>query len=140
MPAIVKLSGRDSKHGGRQKMKVTGLVLLSCIASSTPCMGLSHTEKTFLLKSLDDDNVVVPKGKIWEIRGLRPYESEKGIGTADIYIDGAIFIGHNRAYTIDGKFDICINEKQTSSIWLLEGTKIRIGDSRGKLVVIEHSD
>ncbi|MDQ6630408.1 MAG: hypothetical protein M3Y82_01460, partial [Verrucomicrobiota bacterium] len=57
------------------------------------------------------DPVFVPKGKIWKLEKLSPYISEKGIGTADVYVTGQICVGGKKDYTLYGKFDVLINEK-----------------------------
>src|SRR5689334_13915331 len=85
-----------------------------------------------------DGKVKVPQQRIWKIEGLRPYESEKGVGTADLYIDGQILVGSDNAYTVQGKFDICINRKQTSALWVLEDSEVQVGDSRDVVTIREY--
>ena len=80
----------------------------------------------------------VPAKRIWKIEKLSPYQSEKGIGTADLYINGQLFIGQDRAYTVFGKFDITINTKQSSPIWVLEDSEVQVGDSRGRVSIKEY--
>lgn len=89
------------------------------------------------IESKLDAPLTVPAGRYWRIQELKPYESEKGIGTADLYIDGQILIGSNTAYSISGKFDISINKIQTSAIWILGNSKVKVGDSRQTIVVDE---
>ena len=92
--------------------------------------------KTVRLAS-GQDAATVPDGRAWKIEGLSPYKSENGVGTADLYIDGQVFIGSNKAYTVSGKFDVVIANKQSSPLWILGGSKVRVGDSRGSLVAKE---
>jgi hypothetical protein len=82
--------------------------------------------------------VVVPAGRIWKVDGLRPYESEKGIGTADLYIDGQVFLGPDQDLTVSGQFNISLSRKQHFPLWILEDSKVRVGDSRGQLTVREY--
>ena len=92
--------------------------------------------RQFTLTTLDGECKVPPE-RIWKIEGLAPYKSEKGVGTADLLIHGEIFIGKDRGYTINGNFDIIINQVQTSPIWVLGDSTVAVGDSRGKVVMTE---
>ena len=83
---------------------------------------------------------VVPAGRVWKIERLSPCESERGVGTSDFYIEGAAQIGENRGYNLNGKFEITLSANQPSPLWLLAGSKITMGDSRGKVVVQEYPD
>lgn len=78
---------------------------------------------------------VVPTGVLWRISRLEPYRSERGFGTADLYINGQVLVGGDKDYTISGEFDISINNAQQFPIWVLSGTTIEVGDSRGKLAI-----
>ena len=81
---------------------------------------------------------VVPEGKIWKVTGLAPYESERGVGTADLYIDGQIWIGESKAYNISGKLEILINSRQDNPIWIIGGSSVHRGDSRDPFDVEEY--
>lgn len=82
----------------------------------------------------------VPENHIWKISGLSPYVSERGVGTADLYVKGQVQVGESRAYTMYGEFDILINEPQTSPIWVLAGSSLSVGDSRQRVRVEECLD
>jgi hypothetical protein len=71
---------------------------------------------------------------------MKPYESETGIGTADLYIDGQVQIGEDRGYTIYGKFDFTLGRKQRIPLWILEDSKVSVGDSRKTLIVQDFED
>lgn len=79
----------------------------------------------------------VPEGMMWKVSGLSPYESETGVGTADFYIEGSIWVGERKSYNMAGTFDVLINETQDFPIWILEGSTVRVGDSRQSLEVEE---
>jgi hypothetical protein len=74
---------------------------------------------------------------MWKVEGVRPYESKKGIGTADLYIEGQILIGD---FTVYGKFDLLLNRPQEFPLSILAGSKVEVGDSREQLVVKEDMD
>ena len=95
--------------------------------------------KTITLTN-SNGTVAVPEGRTWKVYGLSPYVSEKGIGTADLYIDGQIMVGKSKDYTVYGKFDISINKPQQFPLWILSGSKVSVGDSRQKLVITEFKD
>lgn len=108
-------------------------LLLSCTAASAVEPG----PKEITLTNFDGD-YVVPAGRIWRLDGLPPQkESEKGISTADIYIDGQVFVGDEKDLSLYGKFDISVNVTQRSPIWILEGARVRVGDSRARIVLKE---
>lgn len=86
------------------------------------------------------ESYVVPDGRIWKIDGLHPYKSERGIGTADVYIEGQVYIGEDKDYSLYGTFDLLISRLQKFPVWLVAGTKIGVGDSRGQIVVKEYTD
>lgn len=90
--------------------------------------------------TLGDGSYVVPKGHVWKVSGLTPYESETGVGTADLYIDGQVQIGEDRGYTIYGKFDFSLGRKQRVPLWILEDSKVGVGDSRKTLTVQDFVD
>jgi hypothetical protein len=85
------------------------------------------------------DEVAVPAGRIWKIEGAEKLKDKGGGATADLYIDGEISTGPNRDLTLSGHFEISFNNKtsQQFPIWIHGGAKVRIGDSRQKLDVIE---
>ncbi len=115
------------------------LLLSTLLVSATGSSGARINKRKIALEA-GGPELIVPKGKIWKVAGLNPYSSERGVGTADLYIDGQIFVGKDKAYTIHGKFDICINDKQTSPLWILEESKVSVGDSRGRLTIEEYED
>jgi hypothetical protein len=83
------------------------------------------------------EEVVVPAGRMWKIERAELRKDEGGVGTADIYIDGEIFMGPNKDFTLNGRFDISFNKSVTFPIWIRGGAKVRVGDSRQKLQVVE---
>jgi uncharacterized protein len=83
--------------------------------------------------SSDNGEVIVPENQKWIIEGFRPYVSERGVGTADLYFDGSAQI--DGKYNISGKFDITVGSGVSAPIVVDGGTKITIGDSRGKVAV-----
>ena len=83
---------------------------------------------------------VAPAGRVWKIECLNPCASEKGVGTSDFYIEGAVQIGENRGYNLNGKFEITLSANQPSPLWILAGSKVKIGDSRRTVVVEEYQD
>ncbi|WP_372717214.1 hypothetical protein [Immundisolibacter sp.] len=93
--------------------------------------------KELVLTNLHDA-YVVPKGRLWKIEGLKPVEFEKGIGTADLYIDGEVLIGEDKSYTIYGKIEISANPGQSFPVWISAGAKVEVGDSRRTVVVKEY--
>ena len=82
----------------------------------------------------------VPEGMMWKVMGLVPYESEKGVGTADLYIDGSIWLGKGKSYNVSGTLEVLANAKQDSPIWILEGSTVRVGDSRQSVEAEEYPE
>ena len=82
----------------------------------------------------------VPEGMMWKVMGLVPYESEKGVGTADLYIDGSVWLGKGKSYNVSGTLEVLVNAKQDSPIWILEGSTVRVGDSRQFVEVEEYPE
>jgi hypothetical protein len=120
-------------------MKKISLICILALLTIISCFAFANTDKGKKITLTNSSGIVeVPKGRIWKIDGLSPYVSEKGVGTADIYIDGEIMVGKSRDYTIYGKFDISINKPQQFPLWVLSGAKVSIGDSRQKVVITEH--
>jgi hypothetical protein len=119
------------------------IAMLAAVMCVWASIGLVQSEdnngKAVTLRSASGE-VVVPKGRIWKVEGLRPYEFEKGVGAADLYIYGQVFVGPDRDFTINGQFDISLNRKQVFPVWILENSKVRIGDSRQQLSVKEFVD
>lgn len=119
-------------------MRVTvGLVALLLIAI------LCHAEEYQFMRSVRVEEgapIRVQDGRIWKVEGLSPSETERGVGTADLYIDGQIVIGKKKDYNIAGKFDILINRKQTVPIWVTEGSTVEVGDSRNVVVFKEYAE
>lgn len=117
------------------------LWLLVCIAlgvSAAPTQEKLKLERSVTLRS-QQEPATVPDGRIWVVEALSPYKSETGVGTADLYIDGQVWIGANRDLNIAGKFDVLINVRQQFPIAILERSKVRVGDSRQRLTVKEFS-
>ena len=83
---------------------------------------------------------VVPEGHVWKVERLDPYESEKGVGTSDLSIQGAAQVGQNRELNLDGTFDFTLGAKQRAPLWILAGSKVGVGDSRGTIVVEDLED
>lgn len=82
----------------------------------------------------------VPEGMMWKVMGLVPYESEKGVGTADLYIAGSVWLGKGKSYNVSGTLEVLVNAKQDSPIWILEGSTVRVGDSRQFVEVEEYPE
>jgi len=51
-----------------------------------------------------------------------------------------MFVGADKDLSVSGKFDILINQKQRLPLWILEGSKVRVGDSRQQVVIKEFRD
>lgn len=83
---------------------------------------------------------VVPGGHVWKVERLDPYESETGVGTADLSIQGSVQVGQDRGLNIYGTFDFTLSSKQHTPLWILAGSKISVGDSRRSLVVKDFKD
>jgi hypothetical protein len=113
---------------------IVGLCICVAMAQSK-----LDSQRSISLRS-GSQEVVVPAGRLWKVEGLTPYESERGIGTADLYIDGQMFVGPDRDLNVSGKFDILINKTQKFPLWILAGSKVRVGDSRQQLVITEFRD
>src|SRR5215831_4820674 len=113
------------------------IVLITSLQLSAQTKSPYKFKRQFSIKNTDG-KVKVPRHRIWKIESLSPYESEKGVGTADLYINGTTFVGTAGAYTISGKFDISINKKQTSPLWILEDSEVEVGDSRGTVTIKEY--
>lgn len=82
----------------------------------------------------------VPEGMMWKVMGLVPYESEKGVGTADLYIDGSVWLGKGKSYNVSGTLEVLVNAMQDSPIWILEGSTVRVGDSRQSVEAEEYPE
>lgn len=82
-----------------------------------------------------DGPVVVPEGHVWKVSGLGPATTARGVGTADLYIDGGVQLGRNRAINLHGSFEFTLGGKQATPLWILAGATVGVGDSRGTLVV-----
>ena len=95
--------------------------------------------RTFTLRNSDPKRRV-PEGRVWRVQGLAPYVSEKGVGTADLYVQGQVQLGTDRAYTVNGNFDLLINTRQDSPLWILGGSTVSVGDSRGRVVFSEQRE
>ena len=80
----------------------------------------------------DQGEVTVPENQQWIIEGFKPYASEKGVGTADLYFDGSALVENK--YNLYGKFDLTISGA-SSPIIVYGGTKISVGDSRGRVII-----
>ncbi len=82
----------------------------------------------------DQGEVIVPENQQWIIEGFKPYyaSDEKGIGTADLYFDGSVLVENK--YNLSGKFDLTVSGA-SSPIIVYGGTKISVGDSRGRVLI-----
>ncbi|MEI6210742.1 MAG: hypothetical protein WCR06_03875 [bacterium] len=94
-------------------------------------------EKQFVLTDSSNAPAIVPDNRIWEIDKL-PALDQSGVGTADLSIEGQMYVGSSRDCTIYGKFDIIFSSKQLFPIWLLESTMVKVGDSRDQVTVRQH--
>ena len=120
------------RHRNLVAALIVGLILPQIIWAE----GKSAYIRTLKLES-GQDPVTVPENRIWEISGLAP--TDDGV-TADLYIEGEILIGEPTQYHFEGKYDVTIFQKQTSSLRLLRGTKVSVGDSRIKVKIKEYKD
>ena len=77
----------------------------------------------------------VPENKFWIIEGLTPYESQSGIGTADLSVNGQAQIGLEAEFFLYGEFEITFSADQTNAIILHPHSTVAVGDSRGTLIV-----
>jgi hypothetical protein len=75
----------------------------------------------------------VPPQREWEIDGLSYIETETP-RTADLYIEGGVNLG---LYSVNGKFDVTIQGKQTDPITVSTGSKVEVGDTRATVTVKE---
>lgn len=92
---------------------------------------LSNNTSTTNSLRVDQGEVTVPENQQWIIEGFKPYVSEKGVGTADLYFDGSVLVENK--YNLYGKFDLTISGI-SSPIIVYGGTKISVGDSRGRVI------
>ena len=114
---------------------VAGFAVALCVGYAVTTLARGSTSIT-----LSDGSYVVPKGHVWKIVGVKPYKSETGIGTADLSIDGQAQVGEDRGYTIYGKFELTFSHRQRVPFWILEDSKVSLGDSRGTLTVQDFVD
>lgn len=82
----------------------------------------------------------VPEGKMWKVSRLTPCHSETDIGTGDLEIKGQVWIGDHKAYNVSGSLCILVNTSQVSPIWILGGSLVAVGDSRGMIEVEEYQE
>ena len=111
-------------------MKTVAMLLLLC--ASTVAQGAEGESITLVSAHAP---YVVPEGRVWKIEHLDPYESETGIGTSDLSIEGSVQIGTEREVNLHGTFDFTLDATQQSPLWILAGARVGVGDSRGTVVV-----
>lgn len=116
-------------------MKMFAMALLLCASA----LAYGAESESITLVSAHEP-YVVPEGHVWKIEHLDPYESENGIGTADLSIDGSAQIGANREVNLHGTFDFTLGATQQSPLWILAGAKVGVGDSRGTIVIQAFED
>lgn len=84
-----------------------------------------------------EGELVIPPKKVWKISALGPQICfEHCVGTADFYIDGSYRLGEQKIKK--GVVEIVVEQLHDKPLWLLSGTKITVGDSRGSAVVEEY--
>ena len=115
------------------------LVLLATSLLCASTLAFS-AEPTLVTLTNAHEPYVVPEGHVWKVERLGPYESEKGVGTSDLSIQGAAQVGRNREINLDGTFDFTLGGKQRTPLWILAGAKVGVGDSRGTIVVEDFED
>ncbi len=102
------------------------------------CIRVAYTKRLAELSSprrttlKSGNDYVVPTDQEWVITEFSPYKSEKGIGTADLYIDGNVII--DSKYSLSGKFDFTLSSGTSEPIIIFGGSKITVGDSRGEII------
>jgi len=112
-------------------------VALSLLCASALARSAEPTQITL---SKNHEPYVVPEGHVWKVERLSPYKSQKGVGTSDLSIEGAAQIGRNRECNLDGTFEFTLSGKQRTPLWILGGSKVGVGDSRGAVVVQDYED
>jgi hypothetical protein len=108
----------------------------ACLSAATGFAQMKKDGGQTITLTSDMGQVVVPAGRLWKVDAAPP-RTETGVGTADLYIDGEVFVGPSKDFTLSGHFDISFNTNRTFPIWILGNAKVRVGDSRQKLVVTE---
>lgn len=103
----------------------------------TACLKNAYTKRIAELAKVSTptleagNEVTVPEGQQWVIDSFMPYESERGIGTADLYVEGNANVGGK--YSLSGKFDISVGPGASGPIVVYGGSKLSVGDSRGTI-------
>lgn len=121
-------------------LRATICVIALCLSSLLAVAATAPTVTELVLTN-HHETYVVPDGRIWKMESAPPWKGgDRGIGTADIYIEGQIFIGPEKDLSLSGTFDLVFSKQQQFPIWLLAGTKIGLGDSRRQLLVKEYVD
>ncbi len=77
----------------------------------------------------------VPEAKIWLIKGVSQPDCD--VCTSDLIIDGQVFVGGNYGLTLWGKVEFGFNKIEHAELRVSSGSKLFVGDSRGKLFVQE---
>lgn len=106
-------------------------------------VGVAHGDECvgdMFFVSVNSGARTVPEGHVWKISGLSPYVSERGVGTADLYVDGQVQVGEDKAYAMYGDIEIVIGRPQQSPIWILAGSTLSVGDSRQRVRVEQCRD
>jgi hypothetical protein len=112
------------------RMKIMGFAFMA-LSFAGAAAGAEGKCQEFELES--GHPMHVPTMEVWRIQGLKPYKSDTGVGTADLYVKGGyVTIGE---YTVSGDLEISINKKQTRPIEIGPGATVVVGDSRGELTI-----
>ena len=114
------------------------LLAMGCTLFSS-CVSVSPPIRVVRLSGENAPHTV-PEGNMWKVAGLSPYDSETGVGTADLYIEGSIWLGKGKSYNVAGTFDVLVNAKQDFPIWILGGSTVRVGDSRESVEIEEYPE
>lgn len=109
-----------------QRMVFFFMLCITCSSTFAQSTGSRYT------LGIEQGVVTVPANQIWIIDGFEPYKSD--IGTADLYFDGNVMIG--KKYSLSGKFDFTISSGMAEPIVVYGGTKVTVGDSRGKVTIM----
>ena len=103
---------------------------VSCIKNSYD-KRLAELTKSVATSLEAGKEVTIPDNEQWIINSFMPYVSENGIGTADLYVEGGAIIGEK--FSLSGKFDLSVSPGPSGEIVILGGSKLSVGDSRGKV-------
>jgi hypothetical protein len=80
----------------------------------------------------------VPADKAWIFRNLKPYSTQRSVGTADFAVKGSVAFGKEQV-VIDGTFEIVIRRRNLP-FTVKAGSTIEVLDSRGEAAAVEVDD